>query len=266
MKPFDIAFFKEVESTNEQVKKALRAHAHEGYVCRARKQSGGYGRRGRLWTSPEGGLYQSVLMRPGGPAESLPTLGLVVALAIRAALLRLASLPPDAIQVKWPNDLMVGDDKIAGISMEAAAGGMCIGMGINVFRPAETIELLSDSKYQPAYFADMAIGLTDHGQIAFGNGYTFGNQQDAIDAVGNAVLSAFGQCYPVWQANGFEPFIKEYESCSYLQGKHVRMQLLNGDVIVEGIVLGIDEKTACLKIDDGTQVRLVNSGEAHIIG
>ena len=266
MKPFDIAYFKEVTSTNEQVKKALRAHANERYVCRARKQTGGYGRQGRLWTSPEGGLYQSILLRPGGSIESLPTLGFVLALAIRAALLRLAALPPETIQVKWPNDLMVGDDKIAGISMEATAGGVCLGMGVNVFRPAETVDLLSDSKYRPAYFADLAIGFTAMGEIAFGNGYTFANQQDAIDAVGNAILSAFDQCYPVWQSNGFEPFIKEYQSCSYLQGKQVRMQLLSGDVIVEGTVVGIDEKTACLKVYDGETVRLVNSGEAHIIG
>ena len=153
MKPFDIAYFKEVTSTNEQVKKALRAHANERYVCRARKQTGGYGRQGRLWTSPEGGLYQSLLLRPGGSLEKLPTLGFVMALSIRAALLRLAAVPPETVQVKWPNDLMVDDDKIAGISMEATSGGVCIGMGVNVFKPDETAEILSDSRYQPAYFS-----------------------------------------------------------------------------------------------------------------
>ena len=266
MKPFDIAYFKEVISTNDQVKKALRAHANERYVCRARKQTGGYGRQGRLWTSPEGGLYQSILLRPGGSPERLPTLGFVMALSIRAALLRLSALPPETIQIKWPNDLMAGDDKIAGISMEASSGGVCIGMGVNIFHPVETVEILSDSKYKPAYFSDIALGLTEQGAISFGSGYTFSNQQDAINMVGDAILSAFDQCYPVWQSNGFEPFLKEYESCSYLQGKEVRMQLLNGDVIVEGTVIGIDEKTACLKVDDGVKVVLVNSGEAHIIG
>ena len=63
MKPFEIAYFKEISSTNDQVKRALRAHANERYVCRAQKQTGGYGRQGRLWTSPEGGLYQSLLLR-----------------------------------------------------------------------------------------------------------------------------------------------------------------------------------------------------------
>ena len=214
MELFNVARFGEVTSTNDQVKKGLRAHANEGYVCRARKQTGGYGRQGRYWTSPEGGLYQSVLLRPGVSVDRLPTLGFVMALAIRAALLRLAALPPETVQVKWPNDLMVDDGKIAGISMESAAGGLCVGMGVNVFRPANTYDLLTDAKYKPAFFADMAIGYTDQGSIAFGNGYTFSTQQDAIAAVGDAILSAFAQCYPVWKANGFDPFLKEYQEAS----------------------------------------------------
>lgn len=265
MSMFNVANFKEVISTNDQVKKALRAHANEGYVCRARTQTGGYGRQGRFWTSPAGGLYQSVLLRPKVDIEKLPTLGLVMGLAIRASILRLATLPPDAVQVKWPNDLMVGDSKIGGISMESTAGGVCIGMGVNVFRPSSSAELITDAKYSPAYFADIAIGHTEHGDIEFGNGYEFSNQQDAIAAVGDAILSAFAQCYPVWQSNGFDPFFKEYISCSYLQGKRVRMQLLSGNVIAEGTVIGIDKNTACLLVDDGTEVHKVNSGEAHLL-
>lgn len=264
MKPFHVVNFTEINSTNERVKAALASGHTEGYVCRAQKQTEGYGRQGRLWTSPEGGLYQSMLLRPKGSASSLPTLGFVMALAIRAALLRLASLPPDAVTVKWPNDVMAGDRKIAGISMEASSGGVCMGVGVNVFRPVNPSELLSDGKYEPAFFADMALGYTDAGGIAFGNGYEFGTRQDAIAAVGDAVLSAFGQCYTVWQETGFEPFMKEYQSCSYLTGKRVSMQLLNGNVIAEGTVLGID-KDARLLLSDGDTVTAVNSGEAHIL-
>ena len=264
MIPFNVALFKEVTSTNEQVKHGLRAHAGEGYVCRAIKQTGGYGRQGRLWTSPEGGLYQSLLLRPDKPVSELPTLGLVMGLAIRAALLRLASAPADAVQVKWPNDLMAFDAKIAGISMEAAAGGVCLGMGVNVFRPEQTIELLSDAKYQPAYFEDLARSYTDQGEIIFGSGYRFANQWECIAAVGDAILSAFDQCYTVWLSNGFEPFLKEYQSCSYLDGKSVRMQLLDGRPIAEGTVVGVD-KTGYLMINDGEQIRLINSGEAHLL-
>ena len=265
MELFSVANFNTVSSTNDLVKKALRAHGNEGYVCRARKQTAGYGRRGRYWTSPEGGLYQAVLLRPKGPVSNYPTLGLVMALAIRASLVRLAAVPDDTVLVKWPNDLMVGDGKIGGISMEATGGGLCIGMGVNVFRPPSTADLITDAKFQPAYFSDMAVGFTGLGEISFGNGYVFSTQYDAIAAVGDAILSAFEQCYSVWQANGFDPFMREYQSCNYLQGKLVRMQTLNGEVITEGTVVGVDDKTACLMVDDGVRVQVVNSGEAILL-
>ena len=264
MRPFHVVNFAEIGSTNERVKAALASGHTEGYVVRAQKQTGGYGRQGRLWTSPEGGLYQSMLLRPTCNPAQLPTLGFVTALSIRAALLRLANLRHDAIRIKWPNDVLVGDEKIAGISMEASSGGVCMGMGVNVFHPAETADLLFDGKYQPAYFADIAIGYTDQGQIAFGNGYTFDKKQDAIAAVGDAIISAFIQCYPVWLSNGFAPFKKEFVSCNYLLGKKVRMQLLNGDVIVEGLASGIGDD-GCLLVDDGTTLHRVNSGEAHVL-
>jgi BirA family biotin operon repressor/biotin-[acetyl-CoA-carboxylase] ligase len=261
---FNVAYFGELGSTNDQVKRALRASGKEGYVCRSRIQTGGYGRQGRLWTSPEGGLYQSVLLRPTRELAELPTLGLVLALSIRAAIIRLASIPDEIVQVKWPNDLMVADNKIAGISMERTAGGVCMGMGVNVFKPTDANDLLSDGRYKPAFFADAAIGYADNGGIAFGNGYTFSRKQDAIKVVGDAILSAFAQCYPVWLSNGFAPFKKEFVSCNYLLGKHVRMQLLNGDIIAEGMAAGIGDD-GCLLVDDGTRLVAVNSGEAHVL-
>jgi len=264
MRPFNVKYFSEIGSTNERVKSALQEGHTEGYVCRAQTQTGGYGRQGRLWTSPEGGLYQSILLTPKVPLTVLPTLGFVMALSIRAALLRLGNLPSDAVQVKWPNDLMTGDKKIAGISMEATAGGVCMGMGINVFRPMEKGDLLSDGKYEPAFFADMAIGFAERGGITFGNGYTFETRQDAVNAVGDSVLSAFAQCYPVWLENGFDPFMREYLSSGYLIGKRVRMQLINGNVIVEGDVVGMD-MGGCLLVDNGAQIVRVNSGEAHVL-
>lgn len=264
MRPFHVVNFTEIGSTNERVRAALESGHTEGYVCRAQVQTGGHGRQGRFWTSPEGGLYQSILLRPKCDVSTLPTLGFVMALSIRAALLRLGNLPDASIRVKWPNDLLVGDDKIAGISMDSHAGGVCIGMGVNVFRPKDPSSLLTDGRYQPAFFADLAMGLTEVGGIAFGSGYAFSTQQEAIAVVGDSILSAFAQCYPVWLSNGFAPFKREYISCNYLMGKRVRMQLLNGDIIAEGLASGIDDHGRLL-VDDGNGLQAVNSGEAHVL-
>ena len=87
---FRLREFDEVTSTNEVVKHALEEGEPEGLAVRARCQSGGYGRQGRTWASPEGGLYLSLLLRPHVPPAQLPTLSLVAGLAVREAAVALA--------------------------------------------------------------------------------------------------------------------------------------------------------------------------------
>ena len=86
---FRLRVLDEVTSTNDEVKRALEAGEPEGLALRARRQTGGYGRQGRAWASPEGGLYLSLLLRPSVDAALLPTLSLVTALAVRRAVVGL---------------------------------------------------------------------------------------------------------------------------------------------------------------------------------
>ncbi len=138
---FRMQEFGEVSSTNDVVKRALDAGEPEGLAVLACCQSGGYGRQGRTWASPEGGLYLSLLLRPQVPPTQLPTLSLTTALAVREAVVSYvggefpvdASDEPvvragggsvanadanvaavsttrmlaDSILIKWPNDLVV---------------------------------------------------------------------------------------------------------------------------------------------------------------
>ena len=135
----------EVTSTNEVAKNALREGKAEGLIVRARRQLSGYGRQGREWDSPEGGLYMSILLRPDVAGSGLATLSLVVGLSVQRALGQVAAPQfEDGIQVKWPNDVIYmpadcqrADEyrKLCGIALEACGGGVCVGIGINVFRP-----------------------------------------------------------------------------------------------------------------------------------
>ena len=118
----------EVPSTNDVVKEALEQGEGEGLAVTAERQSGGYGRQGRAWASPEGGMYLSVLLRPQVPPAQLPTLSLVAAVAVRRALASLlAGDVVTGICVKWPNDVVYiaegerlssGFLKMVGISLE----------------------------------------------------------------------------------------------------------------------------------------------------
>lgn len=138
--------FEEVSSTNNLIKAAIDAGEHEGLVIRALCQNAGYGRQGRGWRSPEGGLYCSWLFRPEVPPAHLPTLSLVVGLAVQKACeecvsIRGGDFGDRVVAVKWPNDVVVttqgepGFKKLCGISTEAYHGALCVGTGINVCMP-----------------------------------------------------------------------------------------------------------------------------------
>lgn len=105
---FHVRLLEEVSSTNDEVKRALDNGEPEGLVVRALRQVAGYGRQGRAWTSPEGGLYCSLLLRPQVAPRELPTLSLVVGMAVRRALVALAGdVAADAVRIKWPNDVVL---------------------------------------------------------------------------------------------------------------------------------------------------------------
>ncbi len=132
-----------VDSTNNAAKQLAREGAAAGMVVWAMQQTAGRGRRGRSWVSPPGNLYASLLLRPSCPPEEAAQLGFVTALAVADALEEMApGLPP--IACKWPNDVLVGGRKIAGILLESEIGAdqnlafLIIGLGVNlVFAPAD---------------------------------------------------------------------------------------------------------------------------------
>lgn len=131
-----LLIMEEVVSTNDALKDLAEAGAEEGCTVLADRQSGGRGRMGRQWLSPGGkGVYMSVLLRPSKwPASDSPVVGLLAALAVARALKR-AGLA--GVELKWPNDILVRERKIAGILAEPAvrAGIMdycVVGAGVNV--------------------------------------------------------------------------------------------------------------------------------------
>ena len=140
---FTLVALDRIDSTNEEAHRRARSGAAEGTFIWAREQTGGRGRRGRIWSSPPGNLYVSLLLRPGVPPAQAAQLGFVAAVAI-AETLR-ASLPAERrVNCKWPNDLLIDGAKVAGILPEAEAAGrrveaLVLGMGINLAsHPADT--------------------------------------------------------------------------------------------------------------------------------
>ena len=117
-------------STNADLLARAADGSPEGLVLAAEQQHAGRGRLGRTWTSPpRAALTFSVLLRPAVPRARLGWLPLLAGVAVAAAVRAATGL--DA-QLKWPNDVLVGTAKLAGILAEAAGEAVVVGIGLNV--------------------------------------------------------------------------------------------------------------------------------------
>lgn len=269
---FRLVQLEETSSTNDEVKRALEAGEPEGLAVCARRQAAGYGRQGRTWASPEGGLYLSLLLRPQVPAAELPTLSLAVGVAVRRATARMASSEcAEAIRIKWPNDLVVapcgsggvaggrpccaaaeGDQrfrKLCGISLEAHGGGVCVGIGVNVCPPAEPAEV--GGKNVPAYLSELGFPVKHR-------------VSSAVSTVCDAVLAEFSAVYDLWLAHGFAALADECDAHLALRGQTVQVLDRTGTQLACGAVEGVcTDGRLLLRTSNGETMRIA-SGEVGL--
>ena len=226
----------ETGSTNDDCKALARAGAPEGTVVVTARQRAGRGRLGREWVSPEGGAYVSVLLRPRLRPELASALAPAVALGIAEGL---AALGVTA-GLKWPNDVMMGGGKLAGVLLEMSAELDCVhwvvaGCGVNVTRPV-------DAYPGAAYVADAAEATTAE--------------------VAAALLEGVARVYREAMAGGFAAVADRYRARHVLSGPAV-VRDLSGAVIAEGLIAGVDDR-ARLLVRGPAGVTAVVAGEVTL--
>jgi BirA family biotin operon repressor/biotin-[acetyl-CoA-carboxylase] ligase len=153
----------ETGSTNDDLLGLARGGAPEGLWLRAERQTGGRGRQGRAWESPPGNLYASTLVRLRPEDPPAPSLALVAAVALQEIA---AGYAPE-LRIKWPNDLLAGPAKLAGILLERAEDAVVIGFGVNLAhhprhldRTATSLAALTGTAPEPAVLVEqLAEGL-----------------------------------------------------------------------------------------------------------
>ncbi len=129
--------YAQLDSTNRLAKELAAKGKPAGTVVHAATQSSGRGQYGRIFTSPRGGLYFSLILEPALPPERLSLVTLATGLACRNVLHNLYQLQP---AIKWPNDVYLGGKKVAGILCEsvwplepaATKAQVIVGVGMNV--------------------------------------------------------------------------------------------------------------------------------------
>ncbi len=230
----------ETGSTNDDARSLARAGAGEGTVVLASRQTAGRGRLGRIWESPDGGAYFSMVLRPPVSPAEVASLALAVALGIAEGLESLGCDP----SVKWPNDVLVHDGKVAGVLLEMAAESdrvdwVVAGVGVNVCRP-----MPRGSGVSTAAYLRESIGAS---------------VPEVVAALLDGIASAYGR----WLDGGFEPLRAGYESRLTLSGSPVRVSNLDGSVIAEGIAHGVDEQGRLL-VESEQGVVAVTAGEVTL--
>lgn len=245
--PFDhIVTYDEVDSTNLRVKDALNRPDYDGWPCvhTALVQTHGYGRQGRSWTSPLGGLYASLGIDlaqfiPTPLRTDVSTLSLVAGLSVKAALEQESDCAAQDIQIKWPNDVLVNDAKICGISLELFNSTMlCMGVGINVVRDERAYENTpSETKYQYAYACDGVQTTGLELKVEY---------RTRMEALLGCFLAQFGVRLALWIEQGFTPFVKQFNDCLAWKGKHVGIERVDGTRLDSGVITAVTERGTLL--------------------
>lgn len=134
----------ETDSTNAEGARIAASLAGPTWIL-ALRQTAGRGRRGRPWADPGGNFTATLVMRPQGGAAEAALRSFVAALALHDALVT-ATARPEALALKWPNDVLLNGGKVAGILLESGGQGgrmspLCIGIGVNLAAAPDPAQL-----------------------------------------------------------------------------------------------------------------------------
>jgi BirA family biotin operon repressor/biotin-[acetyl-CoA-carboxylase] ligase len=240
---FTILTFDSIDSTNTEALRQARLGAAEGLCIVARQQTAGRGRHGRTWVSEkDAGLFFSIVLKPKMEPRSLPLLTLMSGVAVHATLADLG-LEPD---IKWVNDVLVNERKIAGVLAETTETqdgvAVIVGIGINIrsasFPPeiADTATSIEHWRAETPPVAELIESLTNH----------------------------LGRLYVLLNATagGARAILDEWQSRStYFSGKRVRVE--TGRETVIGVTDGLEDNGALrVRKDDGT-TGIIQAGDVE---
>ncbi len=234
LKHFDL-----IDSTNEEARRMASAGEAGPVWITADHQKAGRGRRGRAWDSPSGNLAATLLLRPGKSAGGAAQLSFVAALAVSDAMQYFAR--SGDFRVKWPNDVLAGGRKIAGILLESAnAGGaqldwLAVGIGINLAHYPDGTEF-------PAT-ALAAMG-------------------EPVPAARDVLVRLAGEWvrwYEVWAAQGFGDIRDAWLARAVGLGARIRVRLQNEETF--GVFEGVDEAGALILRETRDRARIIAAGE-----
>jgi len=218
-KNFNIHQFPELESSNKTAfEMAQSKKLFDSEIILADSQSAGKGRESRVWTSPVGNLYFSLILQPKISAQKISQISFVAITALRLMVEGL--LANQKVQNKWPNDLLIDGKKVAGLLLESKISGqncefVILGIGLNIAsNPDSTIFPANNLK-------------------------EFGIELIAQDAL-KKFLNEFEKIYENWLNYGFAGVRKLWLQKSYRLGEEISVK--NNGEEISGVFADLDEE------------------------
>jgi len=235
-------YFAELGSTNTRARELADAGASEGELVVADAQTEGRGRLGRRWESPaRRNLYFSVILRPSLAPAHAAQITLMAAVALSETL---DSFIAPTAEIKWPNDILVGGRKLAGILAEAvcsvdALEHVILGIGINVNYRREEM---------PETIRARAISLADLTG-------SFVERENVLARL----IHALDRCYGVLEQSGFDALRPRWDARFGLRDKLVRVEHLDRAIV--GRARGIERDGALVLEDERGALHSIYAGD-----
>lgn len=226
----------ECGSTNDEAARLARMGAKHGTLVIAESQKAGRGRDGRVWESPPGGLYLSAVLRPALPLVDVPPMTLAIGIGVCDA----ARAAGAAAVLKWPNDVLVGGKKLAGVLVEAQSQGgkldaVIVGIGVNLdTAPADRSISLGEAAGKPIDRAAFVTSL-------------LGSVERWVDRY---IASGLETIIPAWQDR-------------MAVGLSARATI--DGALMTGSMAGLDPDGSLLLRDEAGNVHRVRSGDVEVV-
>jgi len=243
----NLKFFQETDSTNQVLKKMAAQDAPEGTVVISDMQSEGRGRRGKAWSSsPNLGIWMSILLRPNLHPSSVQTLTLAASVAVMRAL---EPFRIEGIGIKWPNDILINGKKVCGILTELSAEAekvdwVIIGIGLNV-------------NHSESDFPDDIRSLATSLRMNVNNETLLDRSVIAAD-----IIDEMEKVYRCFIERGLAWVVREWKKYNITLGKRIKIINQQGEANAEAIDV-TEEGRLIVKDENGKEHELY-SGEISI--
>lgn len=230
-----------LDSTNLEARRLATNGASTGRVVQAIIQTAGRGRGKRVWHSPAGNLYFSVLLRPRLllPQDRLALTGFVASVAIIESLITIAPTLTSQLACKWPNDILCGGRKLCGILLEgdgspdSLAAWVIIGVGLNI----TCVPIIEQSHYPATSLIAEGVNIVPESLLGM-------------------ICQKLAIWFDRWQEEGFIPIYKAWLGRAVGIGQSITVQL--DHTSISGVFFGLDHDGALLiRTDQGGLYRIL---------